>query len=69
MTVPLTQLSIRQNFQPHARTIIVIFSHLNAANPWINAAMRTIEVFIGAGVGLLGGYFGVNLPGLDAKKP
>ena len=49
--------------------IIVIFSHLNAANLWVNAAMRTVEVFIGAGIGLLGGYFGESLPGLDTKKP
>ena len=52
-----------------ALLIIVIFSHLNEANPWINAAMRTAEVLIGAGVGLLGGYFGDKLPGLDKRKP
>ena len=51
-----------------ALLIIVIFSHLNEANPWINAAMRTAEVLIGSGVGLLGGYFGEKLPGLDKAK-
>lgn len=48
--------------------IIVIFSHLNELNPWMNAGMRTAEVLIGASVGLLGGYFGEKLPGLDKEK-
>ena len=48
--------------------IIVIFSHLNNSTPWVNAAMRTVEVLIGAGVGLLGGYFGEHLPGLDEEQ-
>ena len=47
--------------------IIVIFSHLNNSTPWVNAAMRTAEVLIGAVVGLLGGYFGEHLPGLDEE--
>ncbi len=44
--------------------LIVIFSHLNASNPWLNASMRMAEVVIGAGVGLVGGYLVRNLPGL-----
>jgi uncharacterized membrane protein YccC len=48
--------------------IIVIFSHLNELNPWLNAGMRTAEVLIGALVGFVGGYFGEILPGLDHKK-
>ncbi len=45
--------------------IIVIFSHISAASPWVNAGMRNIEVLLGALVGLVGGYFGEKLPGLD----
>ena len=45
--------------------IIVIFSHISKNSPWVNAGMRDLEVFIGALVGLIGGYVGEQLPGLD----
>ncbi len=48
--------------------LIVIFSHLNSSNPWLNASMRLAEVVIGAGVGLAGGYLFRNLPGLKETE-
>ncbi|MEY2342631.1 FUSC family protein [Acidithiobacillus sp. IBUN Pt1247-S3] len=45
--------------------IIVVFSHISENSPWVNAGMRDLEVFVGAAVGLAGGYFGEKMPGLD----
>ncbi|MBU2805643.1 FUSC family protein [Acidithiobacillus ferridurans] len=45
--------------------IIVIFSRISANSPWVNASMRDLEVLVGAVVGLVGGWIGEAVPGLD----